>query len=92
MATPSAVELNVSSIYPKHPERICWGCEKLCPANHLMCRETRAAHPVELFGDDWWEVSDGLPATSPPSRHDPATARIHPENSYDSNWSVRRND
>ena len=38
---------------PKHPERICWGCEKLCPVNHLNCRETRVPHPVELFGDSW---------------------------------------
>lgn len=61
MATLSAVELNVSSIYPKHPERICWGCEKLCPSNHLMCRETRAEHPVELFGDNWLETSNAQP-------------------------------
>ncbi len=60
MPTTPAVELNFSSIYPKHPERICWGCEKLCPANHLMCRETRAQHPVELYEDDWWEASNGL--------------------------------
>lgn len=45
-------------IHPKYPERICWGCEKLCPTNHLGCRETRAAHPVELFGEDWWEASN----------------------------------
>jgi hypothetical protein len=42
-------------ITPKHPERICWGCEKLCPVNHLNCRETRVPHPVELFGEDWLE-------------------------------------
>jgi len=54
-------ELNSATIHPKHPERICWGCEKLCPANHLMCRETRAAHPIELFGDDWWEASNAFP-------------------------------
>jgi hypothetical protein len=58
MPTPPVVELSVSSIFPKHPERICWGCEKLCPANHLMCRETRVAHPVELYGDDWWQDSN----------------------------------
>ena len=39
--------------HPKYPERICWGCEKLCPANNLECRESRAMHPAELFGDDW---------------------------------------
>jgi len=54
-------ELRASDIHPRHPERICWGCEKLCPTNNLMCRETRAAHPVELYGEGWWEVSNGLP-------------------------------
>ena len=34
---------------PKYPERICWGCEKLCPTNHLNCRETRVPHPKELY-------------------------------------------
>ena len=45
--------------HPKHPERICWGCEKLCPADDLCCGNgtIRAPHPVELFGDDWWEWS-----------------------------------
>lgn len=50
-----------SLLYPKHPERICWGCEKYCPANHLNCRETRVEHPVELFGGDWCEASDAIP-------------------------------
>lgn len=59
--SPQIVELKVSSIHPRHPERVCWGCEKLCPVNHLMCRETRAAHPAELFGDDWWEASNPQP-------------------------------
>ncbi len=39
--------------HPKHPERICWGCEKLCSVTALECRETRAMHPAELFGDNW---------------------------------------
>jgi hypothetical protein len=44
-------------IHPKHPERICWGCEKYCPADDLRCGNgtVRAPHPVELLGDDWWE-------------------------------------
>jgi hypothetical protein len=44
-------------IHPKHPERICWGCDKYCPADDLRCGNgsIRAPHPVELFGDDWWE-------------------------------------
>lgn len=47
-------------IHPKHPERICWGCDKYCPANDMRCGNgtIRAAHPVELFGDDWWEWSN----------------------------------
>jgi len=45
---------------PKHPERICWGCDKYCPADDLRCGNgtIRAPHPVELFGDDWWEWSN----------------------------------
>jgi hypothetical protein len=42
---------------PVHPERICWGCDKYCPAEDLACGNgtIRAPHPVELFGDDWLE-------------------------------------
>lgn len=47
-------------IHPKHPERICWGCAKYCPANALACGNgaERTQHPAELFGDDWleWEL------------------------------------
>lgn len=63
-------------IHPKHPERICWGCEKYCSANHLCCRETRAAHPVELFGDDWWEASNSQPVSpQPDKRREPRKPR-----------------
>lgn len=42
---------------PKHPERICWGCDKYCPADSLSCGNgtERTPHPAELFGDDWYE-------------------------------------
>ena len=42
---------------PAHPERICWGCDKLCPAESLGCANgsIRTPHPRELFGDDWEE-------------------------------------
>lgn len=42
---------------PKYPERICWGCDKLCPANDLACGNgtIRTLHPAELFGEDWAE-------------------------------------
>ena len=47
--------------HPKYPERICWGCDKLCPADDLRCGNgtIRTPHPVELFGDDWCEWANG---------------------------------
>jgi hypothetical protein len=44
-------------IHPKNPERICWGCDKYCPADSLACGNgsERTQHPMELFGDDWNE-------------------------------------
>ena len=44
-------------LQPKHPERICWGCDKYCPADELACGNgtIRTMHPVELFGQDWYE-------------------------------------
>jgi Protein of unknown function (DUF3079) len=44
---------------PAHPERVCWGCDKYCPADDLACGNgtIRTAHPCELFGDDWLEWS-----------------------------------
>jgi len=44
---------------PAHPERVCWGCDRRCPAADLACGEdkSRAPHPVELFGDDWPTVT-----------------------------------
>lgn len=49
-----------SVLHPKHPERVCWGCDKLCPAKSLACGNgtIRAPHPKELFGDDWLEWVD----------------------------------
>ncbi len=40
---------------PKHPERICWGCDRYCPASELACGNgsDRTMHPVETFGEDW---------------------------------------
>lgn len=49
------------ALFPKNPERICWGCDKYCPADDLRCGNgtIRTPHPVELFGEDWleWEQS-----------------------------------
>jgi len=45
---------------PAHPERICWGCDKFCPADDLACGNgtVRTQHPCELLGDDWLEWSE----------------------------------
>ena len=42
-------------LHPANPERICWGCDKYCPADSLICGNgsDRTAHPFELFGEDW---------------------------------------
>lgn len=53
---------------PRHPERVCWGCDQYCPADTLGCANgsIRTPHPSELFGDDWleWERR-GEPETVP---------------------------
>ena len=50
-----------TTVHPKHPERVCWGCEKYCSADDLRCGNgtIRTQHPVELFGEDWleWELN-----------------------------------
>ena len=53
-----------SVLDPQHPERVCWGCEKYCPADDLSCGNgtIRTQHPRELFGDDWKEWADDKPA------------------------------
>jgi len=49
---------------PVHPERVCWGCDKYCPASDLACGNgtVRTLHPIELFGDDWKDWFDRPPA------------------------------
>jgi Protein of unknown function (DUF3079) len=45
------------SLRPTNPDRICWGCDKYCPADDLACGTDtiRTPHPIELFGEDWLE-------------------------------------
>ena len=33
---------------PPHPERICWGCDRYCPAESLACGNgaDRTQHPA----------------------------------------------
>jgi hypothetical protein len=56
------------ALNPKHPERICWGCDKYCSADDLRCGNgtIRTQHPVELFGEDWmqWELNHGRHETA----------------------------
>jgi hypothetical protein len=57
-------------LLPAHPERICWGCDKYCPADDLACGNgtIRTPHPCELFGHDWLEWSGSRrPVASRPS-------------------------
>ena len=46
-------------------ESICWGCDRLCPADDLRCGNgtIRTPHPAELFGEDWleWSSQRGTP-------------------------------
>jgi len=44
---------------PRHPERVCWGCDRYCPAADLACGNgsIRTPHPKELFGREWLEWS-----------------------------------
>ncbi|MCH7342311.1 DUF3079 domain-containing protein [Pelomonas sp. CA6] len=61
-------------IQPANPGRICWGCDKYCPADSLQCGNGSIAtpHPSELFGEDW--MSWGLDARREPEPALPATA------------------
>nr|WP_019363903.1 DUF3079 domain-containing protein [Pseudomonas luteola] len=60
-------------LQPKHPERICWGCDMYCPANSLACGNgaSRTMHPAELFGEDWdtFNATGGEQAESENPKH-----------------------
>jgi metal-sulfur cluster biosynthetic enzyme len=47
--------------HPRHPERVCCGCDQYCPADDLTCGKdtVRSPHPVELFGEDWQQAAEG---------------------------------
>ena len=63
-------------IKPANPERICWGCDRYCPADQLMCGNGTVAtpHPSELFGDDW--MAWGLDAKQTAPQESPADVAI----------------
>jgi hypothetical protein len=50
--------LRPSLLKPKHPERVCWGCKRYCPADSMSCGNgsDRTPHPVEVLGEDWLEL------------------------------------
>ncbi|KTC36996.1 MAG: DUF3079 domain-containing protein [Pseudomonas sp.] len=57
---------------PKHPERICWGCDRYCAANALSCGNgsDRTMHPSEMLGEDWYLHGDwgfDIPAGAEPA-------------------------
>jgi hypothetical protein len=64
-------------LYPKNPERICWGCDKYCPENDLACGNgtIRTPHPAELFGADWVEFFEERAAATADSDARPAGAQ-----------------
>lgn len=51
---------------PAHPERTCWGCDRYCSVNAMLCGNgsERTQHPVELFGEDWREWGESRAAAS----------------------------
>lgn len=55
--------------HPANPHRLCWGCDKFCAADNMLCGNgsDRTQHPVELFGDDWmaWGTDYVAPAAAP---------------------------
>jgi hypothetical protein len=61
-------------IHPAHPERLCWGCDRYCAADAMICGNgsVRTPHPAELFGDDWAEWGlDAAPGAAPPPEEPP---------------------
>ena len=62
---------------PAHPERLCWGCDRYCPAHDMACGNgsDRTQHPIELMGPGWDRL--GLDPVTPPEA--PATpAQVPP--------------
>jgi hypothetical protein len=61
-------------LQPAHPERICWGCDRYCPADAMLCGNGSVAtlHPAELFGADWMTWVPGTAAPDAPQSPQPA--------------------
>lgn len=65
--------------HPAHPERICWGCDRYCRADAMLCGNGSVAtlHPSELFGDDW--MSWGLDAQAEQAAQPPVAPGPDPQ-------------
>lgn len=42
-------------VRPARPERTCWGCDRYCAADAMICGNgtERTQHPSELYGEGW---------------------------------------
>ena len=65
-------------IRPAHPERTCWGCDRYCAADAMICcnGSERTQHPSELFGADW--ASEGLDPLLPAAESLPTPGNSSP--------------
>ena len=66
-------------LHPKNPDRICWGCDKFCPAESLACGNgtIRTQHPAELFGDDWLDWAEQRDANADSRRRELANEQLN---------------
>jgi hypothetical protein len=67
-------------IYPAHPERTCWGCDRYCAADAMICGNgtERTQHPVELFGEGWeHEGLDPVRPEPPQEPQEPQAPVVH---------------
>ena len=77
LTVPHSLMAKKFPLHPRHPERICWGCDKYCAADALGCGNGsgRTMHPAEMLGDDWYEHGDwGIEVTkeaTPPKTPSP---------------------
>ncbi len=83
MLTQSIERSNMAKkfpLHPKHPERICWGCDLYCPSRSLACGNgaDRTMHPAEMLGDDWYAHGDwGLDAAEINAANEQLIIRQH---------------
>ena len=73
LSAPKDSCMRTFPLNPVHPERVCWGCDKFCPAQDLSCGNgsERTMHPCELFGSDWVDWAKNLGEISPNSPDSP---------------------